>query len=856
MTQTVVELHWFPKYPDRFLTAAGSEINLYQVKHRDLIDHGINTSELHINLNISKNTTATLIAFETRYQFIRSVAPSYHSTGEILFATGLPNGKVALCNFASENNVEFTPRLSRPCTCLAWSELEPSLLAMGHDRNRSDHCITIWDTERGVPNQSSILQLIGLSETAHSICWDKTFPQVMIAGMSHKHIKMMDFRQNPAIVTVANARTVNGLCIAPNGRYLSSYVDNVINLWDLRSLDKPISQIQMQKNITHLSWCPTRSSVLTTLQRDSPLINLIDLHWPGSEMDGGDPHSIKRFVSPFQARTGNRMPTMGYLSWHPFDLERMLALSGTGTICDYRIPQRVAISWDNNNNLYGNNGNELQQFTSPSPPTSPTDSLNQWDCGIDSYEEDIAETIQKRALNNYGLTAEMHRNGDLAGNANLRGVWRLLSHMIKEDCKLGLNTILGVCSAPDGPAMSRSDPVMMKWLDFSIGSGLVVYRSEHRDTAQLLCGWTFDRSKESSFLAFIDELCSNKEYTRAALIACFHFRIKQAIDILGRGAEQSSDPSSLLRVAAIALSGFSAERSGLWRKQCGAARTQIDDPYLRCMFSFLAHEKDGFETVTNETEISLCDRMAFACNFLSDLKLAEYIKGMVANCIESGDLNGLLLTGATNDGIKLLQSHLDRTEDVQTVALIAARFLTSDLLTDYRVQYWISTYRDLLDIWGLWEQRAQLDITLGRIRSPPQNSRSVFLLCNFCGKNVSMALQEDARLRSNAAVMHKLSSCPNCRKPLPRCALCLLHMGTTMGAISQGHAAQGQIGWQSKPFSKWFSWCQTCRHGGHTEHLAEWFNENTECPVTSCSCKCFAKDLPMPQFPREKDTLS
>ncbi|EAT41422.1 AAEL006925-PA [Aedes aegypti] len=843
MTQTVVEVHWFPKYPDRFLTAAGSEINLYQVKHRDLIDHSIQTS----------NTTATLIAFETRYQFIRSVAPSFHSTGEILFAAGLPNGKVALCNFATENNVEFTPRLSRPCTCLAWSELEPSLLAMGHDRNRSDHCITIWDTERGVPNQSSILQLIGLSETAHSICWDKTFPQVLIAGMSHKHIKMMDFRQNPAIVTLANARTVNGLCIAPNGRYLSSYVDNVINLWDLRALEKPISQIQMQKNITHLSWCPTRSSVLTTLQRDSPLINLIDLHWPGSESDGGDPHSIKRFVTPFQARATNRMPTMGYLSWHPYDLERMLALSGTGTICDYRIPQRVAIAWDNNNNLYGNDGCELQQLTSPSPSSSPTDSLNQWDCGIDSYEEDIAETIQKRALNNYGLTAEMQRNGDLAGNSNLKGVWRLLGHMIKEDCKLGLNTILGVCSAPDGPAMSRSDPVMMKWLDFSIGSGLVVYRSEQRDTAQLLCGWTFDRSKESSFLSFIEELCSNKEYTRAALIACFHFRIKQAIEILSCGAEQPSDPTSLLRVAAIALSGFSAERSGLWRKQCGAARTQIDDPYLRCMFSFLAHEKDGFETVTNEGNF-LSDRMAFACNFLSDLKLAEYIKGMVANCIES-DLNGLLLTGATND-IKLLQSHLDRTEDVQTVALIAARFLTSDLLTDYRVQYWISTYRDLLDIWGLWEQRAQLDITLGRIRSPPQNSRSVFLLCNFCGKNVSMALQEDARVRSNAAVMHKLSSCPNCRKPLPRCALCLLHMGTTMGAISQGHAAQGQIGWQSKPFSKWFSWCQTCRHGGHTEHLAEWFNENTECPVTSCNCKCFAKDLPMPQYPREKDILS
>ena len=525
----------------------------------------------------------------------------------------------------------------------------------------------------------------------------------------------------------------------------------------------------MQKSISQLSWCPTRSSVLSTLQRDSPLINLIDLHWPGSEMDGGEPHSVKRFVSPFQTTATtlmtSRVPSMAYLSWHPYDLERMLALSSVGNICDYRIPQRVAVSWDNNNNLFGNNGNDLRQFATPTRSSTPTDSLNQWN--MDSSEEDIAETMQHRALKNYGLMADLQRNGDLVEkNDGLQAVWRMLGHMVKEDNKQGLKEILGVNNALDGPPMSQSEPVNTKWVDFSMCSGLVVYRSEQRDMAQLLCGWTFEREKEASFGAFLDELCAKREYTRAALLACFHFRVRLAIDILGRGADQASDPSSLLRVAAIALSGFSAERSELWRKQCGAARTQIDDPYLRCMFSFLAYEKDGFETVTNETQISLSDRMAFACNFLSDVKLAEYTKGMVANCIEMGDLNGLLLTGATNDGISLLQSHLDRTEDVQTVALIAARFLTSELLANYRVQYWIATYRDMLDVWGLWEQRSQLDITLGSIRSPPRSSRSVFLLCNFCGKNVSMALQEDARLRGNATTMHKLSSCPHCRSTL------------------------------------------------------------------------------------------
>lgn len=306
-----------------------------------------------------------------------------------------------------------------------------------------------------------------------------------------------------------------------------------------------------------------------------------------------------------------------------------------------------------------------------------------------------------------------------------------------------------------------------------------------------------------------------------------------------------------MRMAAIALSGFNLEKSGVWRTQCSIAQAQISDSHLRAIFAFLAPDNDNYETVLNETGVSLCDRMAFACVFLSDLRLAEYVKLMIATCIENGDLNGLLLTGATNEGINLLQSHLDKKDDVQTVSLIAARFLGHDLLSDLRVQCWITSYRYLLDTWGLWENRAQVDITLGHIRSPQRAPRSVYLLCSFCGKSVSACLQEDSRARPNASNVNKLSSCPNCRKPLPRCSLCLLHMGTTTGAASKNQAGLGSGGWQSRPFSKWFSWCQTCRHGGHTEHLAQWFNQHSECPVTSCSCKCFSMDCPMPNFPRE-----
>lgn len=62
-----------------------------------------------------------------------------------------------------------------------------------------------------------------------------------------------------------------------------------------------------------------------------------------------------------------------------------------------------------------------------------------------------------------------------------------------------------------------------------------------------------------------------------------------------------------------------------------------------------------------------------------------------------------------------------------------------------------------------------------------------------------------------------MSSCPNCRKPLPRCAICLMHMGTTVG--EQHHEESNKV----IEFSHWFTWCQSCRHGGHASHITHWF---------------------------------
>ena len=38
--------------------------------------------------------------------------------------------------------------------------------------------------------------------------------------------------------------------------------------------------------------------------------------------------------------------------------------------------------------------------------------------------------------------------------------------------------------------------------------------------------------------------------------------------------------------------------------------------------------------------------------------------------------------------------------------------------------------------------------------------------------------------------------------------------------------------------SQWFTWCRLCRHGGHAEHVSNWFAMNHKCPIAKCLCRC------------------
>ena len=121
--------------------------------------------------------------------------------------------------------------------------------------------------------------------------------------------------------------------------------------------------------------------------------------------------------------------------------------------------------------------------------------------------------------------------------------------------------------------------------------------------------------------------------------------------------------------------------------------------------------------------------------------------------------------------------------------------------------------------------------------------------------------------------------CPNpeCRKPLPRCAICLLPMGclnpfnqikregnslssrgnsisnsvVSDAGLANYATARARVNSAQEqrvsedlselarmPFTEWFTWCIKCKHGGHAHHMVGWFSKHRTCPVSNCNCKC------------------
>jgi hypothetical protein len=363
---------------------------------------------------------------------------------------------------------------------------------------------------------------------------------------------------------------------------------------------------------------------------------------------------------------------------------------------------------------------------------------------------------------------------------------------------------------------------------------------------------------------------------RAAALALWHDDLGGAIDALHRGAEsertKTSSYGETLRLVSMCLAGYrgaDAESlsSKVWRRECSSLLQRPDltgerknlscVAYLRAMCSFLMNngEERGLDVVLNDDMLSLCDRVAFACRFLDKRVLVNYLHECIQKCRDSGNIEGLIITGLEKQGFKILSAYVDKYSDVQSTALVSGRVSIPQEWKAERAMAseWIDCYRSLLNTWQMWQSRAMFDVDRAerlrkRLGKPTGNHNQTPVQlavpaqlearCNYCSMPLSGIRRQEAGtanqwLSKLSNMKPVLSCCPRCRKPLPRCSICLLSLGCLNPYTELTKERNTNL-----PFAEWFTWCMSCKHGGHAHHLVGWFANHETCPVSGCTCRC------------------
>lgn len=351
------------------------------------------------------------------------------------------------------------------------------------------------------------------------------------------------------------------------------------------------------------------------------------------------------------------------------------------------------------------------------------------------------------------------------------------------------------------------------------------------------CGW----AAKFDLVNVLGECEALGEYERSAALAVWHGNIGAAVKALQRASEtvrlKSQSEAAVtpqyaetLDLIAMCIAGFGSNAGSVWQVACSTLlkRDDLDEKqtknsrvaYLRALCQFLLKigTPESLDEVLGNTQLSLSDRVAFACRFLGQKDLKAFLSKCINSCQSSGNIEGLVASGLSKHGIQILQSFVDRQADIQTAALVVSRAIVpADWTAERRSCIeWVESYRGLLNRWQMWTSRSMFDVDRAdllrrikarstdgmpstgpkavsyqtrRLQNPnrrqgPRSTDPGFLSsipaqldarCNYCSS--PLGLRQGIASQWLSKMKPVLSCCPQCRKPLPRCAICLLPLG-------------------------------------------------------------------------------
>jgi WD repeat-containing protein mio len=293
----------------------------------------------------------------------------------------------------------------------------------------------------------------------------------------------------------------------------------------------------------------------------------------------------------------------------------------------------------------------------------------------------------------------------------------------------------------------------------------------------------------------------------------------------------------------------------------------MNDPYLRAIYAFIS--TGDWRSITEEASLPLRDRVGVAVRNFSDDELTEWLEKQMAEVIETGDIEGIVLAGITDKTVGILAKYHEKFGDFQTATLIIS-YGAPLYITDYRTTLWREEYRNCLNANRLFIDRCKFDVRTTKmsrqrdgttvIKAPP---RQITLRCVRCDTEMtndkgntanppanltstSTSAAQEQRNPLYPTGVHAGISCPKCGRHLGRCAVCLQTLGLPR-IDRQDLSTKAQ-----EHMKNFLAFCLKCDHASHADHYGAWFERHNECPVSDCHCPCNLSDL---RIKKEQEAL-
>jgi hypothetical protein len=110
---------------------------------------------------------------------------------------------------------------------------------------------------------------------------------------------------------------------------------------------------------------------------------------------------------------------------------------------------------------------------------------------------------------------------------------------------------------------------------------------------------------------------------------------------------------------------------------------------------------------------------------------------------------------------------------------------------------------------------------------PSSKTKSILLHRNVNSPNVHQNENHSPGINANSALSSNMNSNDEKHiKDAPHEQNCVDNNNENMYFLA------------NSKFGTWFSWCATCKHGGHIRHLIDWFKHHKKCPYVHCECIC------------------